>query len=70
MSAQSAQIGLAWTLPLAMAATASAQIWAQSMSRAMHLAIIWTSASCRQEAAQWLQATAQALQASMQALKG
>ena len=70
MSAQSAQIALAWVLPRAMTAAANVQIWAQSMSSAMHLAIILTSVSCKQEAAQWLQATAQALQASMQALYG
>ena len=68
MSAQSAQIALAWALPRAMAAAANAQIWAQSISSSMHLAIILTSVSCKQEIAQWLQATAQALQASMQAL--
>lgn len=68
MSAQSVQIALAWALPRAMAAAASAQIWAQSMSSAMHLAITLTSVSCRQEVAQWLQATAQVLHASMQAL--
>jgi hypothetical protein len=34
----------------------------------MHLAIIFTSSSARQDAAQWLQATAQALHASMQSV--
>jgi hypothetical protein len=68
MSAQSAQIAWACALSRAMAAVAIAQISAQSISSAMHLVIILTSVSCKQDAAQWLHATAQALQASMQAL--
>jgi hypothetical protein len=70
MSAQSAQIALAWTVSRAIAATASAQICEQSISKAMHLTIILTSVSCKQEIAQWLQAMAQALQASIHALYG
>lgn len=68
MSAQRAQIAFACWLFLAIAAAASAQMPAQSMSSAMQAAIFFTSGSCRQAAAQWLQATAQALQASIQAL--
>ena len=45
-----------------------AQISAQSMSRAMQRAIIFTSGSCKQAIAQWLQLVTQALHASMQAL--
>jgi len=66
-SAHALQIVLAFSLPRAIAGAATAQIWAQSMSSAIHRAIIFTSGSCRHEAAQWLHAMAQALQASMQA---
>jgi hypothetical protein len=61
---------MAWACSLSrdIAAAANAHIAAQSMSSAMHRAIILTSCSCKQDAAQWLQATAQMLQASMQAL--
>ena len=52
----------------AIAATASSQICAHSRSWAMQAAIIWTSDSFRQAAAQVLQAMTQAWQASMQAL--
>jgi hypothetical protein len=61
-------MALEFSLARAMAAAASAQICAQSISIAMQRAIILTSGSCRQDAAQWLHAIAQALQASMQAL--
>ncbi len=47
------------------AAAASWQMAAQSMSRAMHFAIIFTSSSAKQAAAQWLHAIAHALHASM-----
>jgi hypothetical protein len=57
----------AWALSRAIAAAASWQMAAQSMSSAMQPAIIFTSSSCRQAAAQWLQAIAQSLQAAMQA---
>jgi hypothetical protein len=66
MSAQSLQIAVAYSLPLAIAAAATWHIAAQSMSSATQRAIIRTSLSFRQEAAQWLHATAQLLQASMQ----
>jgi hypothetical protein len=61
---------MAWACSLsrAIAAAANAHIAAQSMSSAMHRAIILMSSSCKQDAAQWLQATAQLLQASIQAL--
>ena len=52
MSAHSAQMAFACSLPRPMAAAANWQAAAQSMSSAMHLAIIWTSGSFRQEAAQ------------------
>jgi hypothetical protein len=67
MSAQTRQIALAKSLPRAIAAAASWQMAAQSMSSAMQRAIIFTSGSFRQALAQWLHAMAQALQASMQA---
>jgi hypothetical protein len=47
---------------------ANAHIAAQSMSSAMHRAIMLTSSSFKQDAAQRLHATAQLLQASTQAL--
>jgi hypothetical protein len=65
-SAQAAQIARAFSLPRAMAAAATAHSSAQSMSRAMQRAIIFTSSSCRQAAAQWLHAVAQSRQARMQ----
>ena len=52
MPAHSAQMAFACSLPRAMAAAANWQAAAQSMSSAMHLAIIWTSGSFRQDAAQ------------------
>jgi hypothetical protein len=58
---------LACSLPRAIAAAANWQAAAQSMSSAMHLAIMATSVSFRHEAAQWLHAVAQPLQASMHA---
>jgi len=57
-SARSADLA-AFSLPRAMAAAASAQICAQSTSSAMQRAIIFTSSSCRQAAAQWLHSVAQ-----------
>jgi hypothetical protein len=57
----------AWALSRAIAAAASWQMAAQSMSNAMQAAIIFTSSSCRQAAAQWLQASAHSLQAAMHA---
>jgi hypothetical protein len=47
MSEQSVQIAGAFSLPRAMAAEASWQMAAQSMSSAMQRAIIFTSCSCR-----------------------
>jgi hypothetical protein len=66
ISAHSLQTAGAQSLLRAMVAAARAQICAQSISSAMHWAIILMSASFRQEAAQKLQAIAQALQASIQ----
>jgi hypothetical protein len=65
ISAHSLQMALAWALPRAIAAAASWQIAAQSISSAMHLVIAFTSSSARHEAAQWLQAVAHSLHASM-----
>jgi len=61
-------MAFACSLSRAIAAAAKAHIAAQSMSSAMQRAIIFTSVSSKQDAAQWLQLVAQALQASMQAL--
>ncbi|WP_443303663.1 hypothetical protein [Variovorax sp. CCNWLW186] len=52
MSEHRAQMDLACSLPRAIAAAANWQAAAQSMSSAMHLAIMATSLSFRQEAAQ------------------
>lgn len=57
--AQKAQKTLALSLARLMADAATSQAWAQSMSSAMQRAIILTSCSCRQDAAQWLQLSAQ-----------
>ena len=67
MSAHSAQMALACSLPRAIAPAAKLQAAAQSMSIAMQRAIILTSSSTKHDTAQWLQATTQAWQASMQA---
>jgi hypothetical protein len=64
-SAHSRHAAGAWSLPPAMKAAAKWQICAQSVSSPMHRAMAFTSGSCRQQAAQWLQATAQAWQAAM-----
>ena len=53
------------SLFLAIAAAASWQIAAQSMSSAMHRAIIFTLSSFKHEVAQLLHATVQSLHASM-----
>lgn len=55
MSAHTLQTAWACSLALAMAADASLQISAQSMSSAMQRAIIFTSGSCKQAVEQWLQ---------------
>ncbi len=68
MSAHTLQMAWACSLPLAMAPDANLQISAQSMSSAMHRAIIFTSDSCRQAVEQWLQAIAHWSHASMQEL--
>jgi hypothetical protein len=56
--AHAAHIAFADSLARAIAAAATAQMSAQSMSSAMHRAIILTSCSWRQDEAQWLQASA------------
>jgi hypothetical protein len=65
MSAQRWQIALAFSLSRAIKLAARRHIWAQSISVAMQRAIIFTSCSCKQDAAQKSQASAQALQASI-----
>lgn len=60
------QTDFANVLPRAMKPAAIRQTAAQSISKAMQFAIIFTSSSCRQAVAQWSQASAHALQASMQ----
>lgn len=66
MSAQTLQTSPTYWLPPDMKEMASWQIWAQSLSSAMQRTISATCGSCRQDAAQWLQATTQAWQAAMQ----
>jgi hypothetical protein len=65
MVAQTRQIAALYSLSLDIAAAASWQMAAQSMSSAMHRAIIFTSSSLKHDAAQLLHATAQSLHASM-----
>jgi len=65
-SAQVAQTVAADSLPRDIVATQKRHASAQSRQRAMQRAIAFGSASCRQAAAQWPQATAQPLQVSMQ----
>src|SRR5258706_5444172 len=65
-SAHASQMRRECWLPRAMKATARRQSSAQSTSRAMHLASGFGSGSCRQEEAQWSQASAQELHASTQ----
>tara|TARA_R110001599_G_scaffold159052_2_gene346315 strand:- start:125585 stop:125767 length:183 start_codon:yes stop_codon:yes gene_type:complete len=59
MSAQTLQTAVANSLPRPINPAAVRQISAQSMSEAIQRAIIFTSGSCKHEAAQWSQAVAQ-----------
>lgn len=63
--AHTPQMAALHSLCRAIAAAASWQIAAQSMSSAMHRAIIFTLSSFRHAAAQLLHTTAQSLHASM-----
>ena len=67
ISAQSLQTCAVNSLLRAMKPAASRQNAAQSMSSAMHRAIVCALVSFSHETAQWSQASAHALQASMQA---
>lgn len=62
------QIAFAAALPRAIMPAAIRHSCAQSMSSAIHLAIIFTSSSCRHALAHWSHAFAHMLHASMQAV--